>query len=543
MKISNKISVFILFLLTILGCNTIIGLSQLSKIGFELRNVVKRDMALADVVTSINNLQHKKAILFERVLRIAEEIAFEDISSVRKSYLLEHISLLKEGFEKIGDQAATNIIDARVMIESELAKTATPLKKVELDKARIIINNIEEAHINYDAVIVKIFGMIEKTEYQLSFEDIDEIKRNEKRLALKLESMFEEIREFSKRSLAIANQEEKVARKVLWVSFVLSIVISSIIAYALIRSISRPLKKLVRAAKEVGKGKFEVDIDYIANDEIGEVSTAFVTMGGKLAEFTDKLEEKRIMLLENLEITEGQRQDLEKVNKELDSFVHTVSHDLRAPLTGISGYAAYLEKHYEGELDSKAMDCISGIRRSVTRLNNLIEDLLILTRISRIKNPYEEVNIGQIIKEICERLEFDIEKYNVEMVISQELPTMICDRIKISEAFLNLINNAIKFSTKNNASRPKITIDHIEHEQSYEFIVSDNGIGIAKENQDKVFEIFSRLHTAQEYVGSGAGLSIVKAVIDSHGGTIWIDSELGKGAAFRFTIPKGLSIC
>ena len=98
MKISNKISVFILFLLTVLGCNTIIGLSQLSKIGFELRNVVKRDMALTEVVTSINNYQHKKVILFERVLRIAEEVAFENVTEIRKRYLLEHIGLLREGF-------------------------------------------------------------------------------------------------------------------------------------------------------------------------------------------------------------------------------------------------------------------------------------------------------------------------------------------------------------------------------------------------------------------------------------------------------------
>ncbi|MBU0467992.1 MAG: HAMP domain-containing protein [Candidatus Omnitrophica bacterium] len=542
MKISNKISVFILFLLTVLGCNTIIGLTQLSKIGFELRNVVKRDMALTEVVTSINNHQHKKVILFERVLRIAEEVAFENVTDIRKRYLLEHIELLKEGFNKIGKQAASNIIDGKEMIEEEFINTSSDQKKVELDNARLIIKKVEESLISYDAVISKIFGMIEKTEYQLSFEDIDEIKRNEKRLSLKLEAMLVEIKEFSKRSLAIANQEEKVARKVLWVSFVLSIVISSIISFALIRSIARPLKRLVNVAQQVGKGKFEVEIDDIPQDEIGEVSTAFVTMGGKLAEFTDKLEEKRIMLLESLEITEGQKQDLQKVNKELDSFVHTVSHDLRAPLTGISGYAAYLEKHYKGKLDDKAIGCIAGIRRSVTRLNNLIEDLLILTRISRIKNPYEKVDISQIIVEICERLEFDIEKYNVEMVISEELPTIICDRIKISEAFLNLVNNAIKFSTKNNDSRPKLTIDHIEHEKFYEFIVSDNGIGIAKENQEKVFEIFSRLHTTQEYVGSGAGLSIVKAVIDSHGGTIWIDSEVGKGAAFHFTIPKGLSL-
>src|SRR3989339_283344 len=542
MKISNKISVFILFLLTVLGCNTIIGLSQLSKIGFELRNVVKRDMALTEVVTSINNYQHKKVILFERVLRIAEEVAFENVTEIRKRYLLEHIGLLREGFNKIGEQAAANIIDAKNMIEEEFTNTLSEQKKVELENARLIIKKIEESLISYDAVIFKIFGMIEKTEYELSFEDIDEIKRSEKRLSLKLESMMLEIREFSKRSLEIANQEEKVARKVLWVSFVLSIVISSIISFALIRSIARPLKKLVNVAQQVGKGKFEVEIDNIQKDEIGEVSTAFVTMGEKLTEFTDKLEEKRIMLLENLKVTEGQKQDLQKVNKELDGFVHTVSHDLRAPLTGISGYGAFLEKHYKGKLDDKAMECISGIRRSVTRLNNLIEDLLALTRITRVKNPYEKVDIHQVVVNICERLEFDIKQYNVEMVIPENLPTIICDRIKIGEAFLNLINNAIKFSSKNKDIHPIVTVGHFEHEKSYEFVVTDNGIGIAKEDQEKVFEIFARLHSGKDYVGSGAGLSIVKAVVDSHGGTIWIDSEEGKGAAFHFTIPKGLYI-
>ncbi len=120
------------------------------------------------------------------------------------------------------------------------------------------------------------------------------------------------------------------------------------------------------------------------------------------------------------------------------------------------------------------------------------------------------------------------------------MPVVYCDQIKIRQVFLNLINNAVKFSSKNNKENPRVEIGHNDREQEHEFYVRDNGIGIDQQNHQQVFGIFKRLHKSEEYEGTGAGLTIVKRVIVDHDGRIWIDSELGEGATFYFTIPKKL---
>jgi len=173
-------------------------------------------------------------------------------------------------------------------------------------------------------------------------------------------------------------------------------------------------------------------------------------------------------------------------------------------------------------------------------MNALIEDLLMLSRISRIKNPYEDVDIKGLIDSVLERIKFDIKENKVTLNIQDNMPVVYCDRIKIAEVFLNLINNAIKFSSKNNKENPKVDVAYIDDGEYHKFYVKDNGIGIDPKYHSQIFGIFKRLHTDKEYEGTGAGLSIIKRVIDDHQGKIWVESELGKGAAFNFTIPKKL---
>jgi two-component system CheB/CheR fusion protein len=120
------------------------------------------------------------------------------------------------------------------------------------------------------------------------------------------------------------------------------------------------------------------------------------------------------------------------------------------------------------------------------------------------------------------------------------MPAVYCDRIKISAVFLNLVNNAVKFSSKNNKARPRVDVGYAAESEFHKFYVKDNGIGIDPKYHNQIFDIFKRLHSAEEYDGTGAGLSIVKRVIDDHNGKIWIESEAGKGATFCFTIPKEL---
>jgi signal transduction histidine kinase len=324
----------------------------------------------------------------------------------------------------------------------------------------------------------------------------------------------------------------KLRNTLLKISFIILILVV-LTAILIARSISRPIKALTETSKTISAGNFLARAKVEAADEIGELAQFFNQMTDSLVEAKAVVEQK------NVEVEE-QKQLLEMANKELDSFAYTVSHDLRAPLRGIDGLGVLLEQEYADKFDEQGKDYLSKIRAAANRMKMLIDDLLKLSRISRIKNPYEDVNMDELIKSITARLEFDIKKYNVDIEISKGLPIVRCDKIKIEEALFNLISNAVKFSSKNKETKPRVEIGYINKGDMHEFYVKDNGIGIDKKYHNEIFGIFRRLHAESEYEGTGAGLSIVKRIIKDHDGTVWIDSEAGKGAIFYFTIPKKL---
>ncbi len=145
-----------------------------------------------------------------------------------------------------------------------------------------------------------------------------------------------------------------------------------------------------------------------------------------------------------------------------------------------------------------------------------------------------------MINSVLERLEFDVKESQAELIVQKNMPTIRCDRIKLGEVFFNLINNALKFSSKNNLKKPRVEVCYVNDTDDHKFFVKDNGIGIEPQYHQKIFGIFKRLHKQSEYEGTGVGLSIVKRIIDDHQGKVWVESDLGKGAIFYFTIPKEL---
>ncbi len=231
--------------------------------------------------------------------------------------------------------------------------------------------------------------------------------------------------------------------------------------------------------------------------------------------------------------------ELEKVNLELDSFVYTASHDLRSPLRAVSSFAGFLEEDYKDQLDATGRDHLLEIRKGVERMTRLIDDLLTLSRISRVQNPHENVEMNQLVEQAKDRVGFNFKEKAAEIHIQSKLPIVYCDRIKIKEVFVNLLDNAVKFSSKNNHV-PKIEVGYQETKDEHEFYVADNGIGIEPRFHAEIFGLFKRLHTQEEYDGTGAGLNIVKRIIEDHKGRVWVESELGKTAKFIFTIPKHL---
>ena len=231
-------------------------------------------------------------------------------------------------------------------------------------------------------------------------------------------------------------------------------------------------------------------------------------------------------------------QELETVNNELDDFVYTASHDLSSPLRTITAFANILKEDYSDVLTNEGNDIIGRIIKGTNQMDRVIKDLLELSRISRVKNPYEFVDFNSLIISVKDRVCINDDQLKVQFKIAENFPEVYCDQIKICELFFNLINNAVKFSSKKKGQVPSVEIGYCGKDEFYEFFVKDNGIGIEKKYQDKIFGLFVRLHSESEYEGTGLGLAIVKKIVDEHSGRIWVESEENKWAAFYFALPK-----
>jgi len=242
---------------------------------------------------------------------------------------------------------------------------------------------------------------------------------------------------------------------------------------------------------------------------------------------------------ENLDEISLQAKDLEKLNQELDRFVHTVSHDIAGPLTTIVGYGAFLETQYSQLLDDRGKDCIKGVRKGATRLNLLIKDMLELTKMTRVKNPYSRVSLQEIIDGARANCDFMMSQAKARVEIDTKMPEIVCDRIKTTAVFFNLISNSVKFAKPDIS--PVIKIGWSETRDTYEFYVQDNGIGIDPRHHQEIFDIFKRLQPSDQNAGSGIGLTIVKAAVEDQGGQVRVESTLGQGAKFIFTLPKNLT--
>ncbi|MGB9979622.1 sensor histidine kinase [Methanobacterium sp.] len=226
--------------------------------------------------------------------------------------------------------------------------------------------------------------------------------------------------------------------------------------------------------------------------------------------------------------------DLERSNEDLKSFAYIASHDLQEPLRTISNYAQLLRRRYEDKLDEDADDFINYMVDGAGRMQNLIKGLLEYSRVDTQGNPFHDFETTNALKNALDNLESSIEESSAEISYNS-LPVISGDFNQISRVFQNIIGNAIKYSKKDEI--PKINVKTKKEDNSYIFLISDNSIGMKKEDMDKIFEPFRRLHGVGEYSGSGIGLAIVKRIIERHGGNIWVESELDKGSTFYFTIP------
>ena len=244
-------------------------------------------------------------------------------------------------------------------------------------------------------------------------------------------------------------------------------------------------------------------------------------------------ERTRELALRNQELIRSIK-ELKRSNEELEQFAYVASHDLQEPLRMVANYTQLLARHYQGQLDEEADEFIGYAVEGAKRMQVLINDLLFFSRVGTRAKVFEPVDLDEVLESTLHDLEMAIEESGAR-VTCDDLPVVLGDKSQIGQLLLNIIGNAIKFR---GAVPPVVHVSAQRSDEGWQIAVTDNGIGIAPEHQQRIFVIFQRLHARTEYEGTGIGLAVCKRIVERHGGRITVDSAPGEGSRFSFTLQS-----
>jgi len=331
-----------------------------------------------------------------------------------------------------------------------------------------------------------------------------------------------------------------------------------IVSSRLQRFISKPIMELAETAKRVTEKKdYTTRVVIRTEDEIGMFINTFNEMleqiqqrDSALVKARDDLEERVQLRTADLttanehltrEISERQKvesqqakllETIAKTNEELKDFAYIISHDLKAPLRGISTLTEWIVNDYSDKLDEDGKEQLNLLSSRVDRMHNLIEGVLQYSRVGRVEEQHVAVNLNELVPEVIDMVS---PPDNIEITIEDELPLVKCEQTRIMQVFQNLLSNAIKYMDK---PEGHIKINCREDADSFVFSVKDNGPGIEEKYFKKIFQLFQTLSARDEFESTGVGLTVTKKIVELFGGRIWVESEPGKGSTFFFTLPK-----
>ena len=315
----------------------------------------------------------------------------------------------------------------------------------------------------------------------------------------------------------ISTQQAVLLQTAGFMIIILIAIDAGIIGFLVSKSISKPIKKLFIATKQVEKGNYNIRLDIKTNDEIEKLSDAFNKTTATLGRLEDE------------------RREIDSAKTE---FLSITSHELRSPMTPMKAQLQMLEEGYFGKLSKKQKESLSIIVRNADRLDNIIVDFLEISRIeaARLKFNFRQTNLVETTKETVKLMEAFAKEKNINLILHVgELPIIEADPDRITQVLRNLINNAIKFSKENS----KIEVNVKQIKNKILFSVKDYGCGLTQENQIRIFEPFYQVESAarRRHGGTGLGLAICRGIVESQKGKIWVESKQGYGSKFSFTIP------
>ena len=304
---------------------------------------------------------------------------------------------------------------------------------------------------------------------------------------------------------------------ILVITMGLTIFISILIS----RSISNPIQELQKGTEIIGDGNWNYKVAMNSKDEIGDLSRAFDRMTAHLAKTTASRDQLNAMALQ-----------LQRSNRELEDFAYVVSHDLKAPLRGITSVSTWLKEDYADKFDDEGKHQLDLLRSRALRMDALISGILQYSRVGSVDEAEEQEDLNLLVNEIIENLN---PPPHIHIGIEGSLPVLKCPRIKMHQVFQNLISNAMKFSDK---EKGEIMVRCREEGNAWQFCVEDNGKGIDPKNFEKIFKLFQTLDNQPRTENTGVGLALVNRIIELRGGRVWVESRVGEGSRFFFTWPR-----
>jgi signal transduction histidine kinase len=317
------------------------------------------------------------------------------------------------------------------------------------------------------------------------------------------------------------------------------VVLSAIGIRMIAARITTPLQELTLASEAVASGDYARRVGIRRRDELGRLSVAFNAMTQevegahrdleeRIRQRTAKLEEAGVLLKQRLE-------ELDAANRELESFSYSVSHDLRAPLRHITGFAMMLRESATSTLDGEGQRFLTTIVDAATRMGRLIDDLLAFSRVGRTQLARSPVDLNRLIQEAKQEVCADINGRAVSWQV-QDLPTVKADPALLRLVFVNLLSNALKYSAKR--PQTEIEVGVMPERDDTVVFVRDNGVGFDMQYAHKLFGVFQRLHSNDEFEGTGIGLANVRRIVQRHGGRTWAEGAINRGATFYVSLPN-----